>query len=201
MKRYAHGFTLLELLVAIAIFAVLAVMAYGGLNSVIRQREQNDTAMQRLKQLQQTMAIMTRDFAQMAPRPVRDQLGGMHCALSAGSNNVPPIEFTRGGWTNPLGVIRSTQQRVAYALEGGTLVRYTWPELDRAVQTEPQKQTLLPDVTSIAVQYMDPSGAFQDQWPPINTRLAPEQLPHAVTLKLVLKDWGEMSRIVEVAAP
>ncbi|HSC47386.1 MAG TPA: type II secretion system minor pseudopilin GspJ, partial [Gammaproteobacteria bacterium] len=130
MKRSTRGFTLLELLVAIAIFAVLAVMAYGGLNSVIRQREQNDTAMLRLKQLQQAMAIMTRDFAQMAPRPVRDQLGGVHCALSAGPNNVPPIEFTRGGWTNPLGVIRSTQQRVAYALEDGTLVRYTWPELD-----------------------------------------------------------------------
>jgi general secretion pathway protein J len=201
MKRRVLGFTLLELLVAMAIFAVLAVMAYGGLNSVIRQRERNDVAMLRLKQLQQTMAIMTRDFAQLAPRPVRDQLGGLHCALSAGPDNVPPIEFTRGGWTNPLGVIRSTQQRVAYALEDGTLVRYTWPELDRAVQTQPQKQMLLPEVSSIAVQYLDASGAFQDQWPPINTRLTPEQLPHAVTLKLVLKDWGEMSRIVEVAAP
>jgi len=201
MNRRNQGFTLIELLVAIAIFAVFAVTIYGGLDAMVRQREQDKVFAQRFSRIQEAVAIMTRDFEQMVPRPVRDQLGGMHCALSAGANNVPPIEFTRGGWMNPLGLIRSNQQRVAYALEDGGLVRYSWPELDRAVQTQPQKQILLTDVTSIAVQYMDTTDAFQDQWPPINTRLAPDQLPHAVALKLVLKDWGVVSRIVEVAAP
>lgn len=206
MRRSARGFTLVELLVAVAIFAVIGIAAASGLRSVIRLRDQNDQTMHRLRQVQLAMAILARDFSQLAPRPIRDELGSERPALAAGPDNVPPIEFTHGGWPNPLGLARSTQQRVAYTLEDGKLMRYTWPMLDRSVQVDPLKQELLPDVTAMDVEYLDPSGGdFQNVWPPINVGAASsaskppsDLLPRAVSIKLTLKDWGEVTRIVEV---
>ncbi|MGH8363532.1 MAG: PulJ/GspJ family protein, partial [Gammaproteobacteria bacterium] len=76
MNRHAHGFTLIEILVAMVIVAVIGVLAYGGLHGLIREREQTATRMQRLRLVQQAFAIMTHDFSQLEPRPVRDPLGG-----------------------------------------------------------------------------------------------------------------------------
>ena len=207
MRSGARGFTLVELLVAIAIFAVIGIAAASGLRSVIRLRDQNDQVMHRLRQVQLAMSIMARDFSQLAPRPIHDELGSVRPALVAGPDNVPPIEFTHGGWPNPLGLTRSTQQRVAYTLEDGKLMRYTWPMLDRSVQVDPLKQELLSDVTAIDVEYLDPAGGdFRNVWPPINAA-APnpankppmDLLPRGVSIKLTLKDLGDVSRIVEVA--
>lgn len=71
-----RGFTLVELLVAVAIFAVIAALAYGGLDSVIHQRTRTREVMHRLRTLQLAITIMTDDLSQIEPRPVRDPLGG-----------------------------------------------------------------------------------------------------------------------------
>ncbi|MGH8370766.1 MAG: type II secretion system protein GspJ, partial [Gammaproteobacteria bacterium] len=85
-------------------------------------------------------------------------------------------------------------------LDDGKLLRLSWTELDRATQAEPSKQTLLTDVTAFSLRYMDASGQWQEQWPPLNTNpnLYLERLPRAVEIKLTLKDWGEFTRLVEV---
>lgn len=223
MSRKSSGFTLIELLVAVSIFAIMAAIAYGGLNGVIHQRTRNADAMKRLRQVQLAMDIMSRDFEQLAPRTVRDGLGSFAAPLLAGPDNVPPISFTRGGWSNPLGVIRSTQERVAYSLQDGKLMRSFWPELDGSISSDPVKQELLPDVTSVKILYADSSLNYQDVWPPtangqqtgnaappvINPQTpqtlagasANGQLPVAVSITLTLKDWGDITRIVEVAGP
>jgi general secretion pathway protein J len=203
----ARGFTLIELLVALSITALIMAIAYGGLGAVTKQSEGNRDTMKRLRQVQLAMDIMARDFAQLEPRPVRDGLGGSVPALVAGPDNVPPIVFTRGGWSNPLGTVRSTQQRVAYSLEDGKLMRSWWPELDGMAQLTPAKQPLLDDVSSIKFQYMDPvSKSFQDVWTATAARAAPgvkpagDVLPVAVSITITLKDLGELTRIVEVAS-
>lgn len=213
MKRRASGFTLVEILVAMLIFAIMGTMAYAGLDSVVQQRSRNEDVMKRLRQVQLAMTIMSRDFEQLVPRPVRNDLGSKTGPLVAGPDNVPPILFTRGGWSNPLGLTRSTQERVAYSLENGKLMRSFWPELDTPVATVPVKQVLLPDVTSVKIMYADADGQYQDIWPTPSTNGAsqvPAQiqstattgvLPKAVSITLTLKDWGTVTRIVEVAAP
>ena len=214
----SRGFTLIELLVALTITAIIMVVAYGGLRTITNNEDHSRAADKRLRQLQLAMRIMEQDFSQLEPRPVRDGLGGIQPPLLAGPQNVPPIVFTRGGWSNPLGLTRSTEQRVAYSLEDGKLMRSWWPELDGQAQVVPAKETLLEGVDSIKIQYMDPaSKTFEDVWPPTQLTNAPPPasknqpggstfqpinypLPIAVTITLALKDMGEVTRIVEVAS-
>ncbi len=211
MRQRALGFTLIELLVALSITAIIMVIAYGGLGALSKQADHSRDSLKRLRQVQLAMDIMSRDFAQLEPRPVRDGLGGTVPALLAGPDNIPPIQFTRGGWTNPLGTVRSTEERVAYSLEDGKLMRSWWPELDGQAQIIPSKEPLLDNVSSIKIQYMDPvSKSFQDVWP--ETQLAPgpitskvavaaeSALPVAVNVVITLKDLGDITRIVEVSS-
>lgn len=201
LVRRSGGFTLIELLVAIAIFAIIAALAYGGLDSVVNQRRKTAAAMQQLRTMQLAITIMERDFDQLVPRTIRDSLQGMPLpAIMGNPQNLPQVEFTRGGWSNPLAEVRSTQQRVAYELDNGNLLRLSWTELDRVDQTQPLKQTLLTDVTAFSLRYMDGNGQWQEQWPPLNTsaNLYLARLPRAVEIKLTLKDRGEFTRLIEV---
>jgi general secretion pathway protein J len=199
--RGSRGFTLIELLVAIAIFAIIALLAYGGFDSVVHQREKNTAVMQQLHTLQLAVTIMARDFSQLEPRTIRDSLQGTPLPAFIGNpQNLPQVEFTRGGWSNPLANVRSTQQRVAYELDNGKLLRLSWTELDRASQTEPLKQTLLTEVTAFSLRYMDSSGEWLEQWPPLNSNpnLYLTRVPRAVEIKFTLKGAGEFTRLVEV---
>ena len=135
----SDGFTLVELLVALAIFAILSVLAYGGYNAGVLSHEAARTSMERLKSLQTTVRLLTQDFEQISPRPVRDVLGdGRLPALSADKRDEYLFSLTRAGWTNPAGLPRPTLQRVSYVLDpdGKLLFERTAPpeQLIRAVE-------------------------------------------------------------------
>jgi general secretion pathway protein J len=157
------GFTLLELLVALAIFGLLAAMSYGGLQAVLDQQSTTELAADRLGALQKMYLIMQRDIEQIVPRTVRDEFGDAQQPLVGGD----VLQLTRGGWRNPAGRQRSTLQRVgyAYAYDDEQLVRYTWSVLDRAQDSEPLEQPLLGDVESMQLRYLDANKKWQDQWP------------------------------------
>ncbi|MGH8278426.1 MAG: type II secretion system minor pseudopilin GspJ [Gammaproteobacteria bacterium] len=198
------GFTLIEILVAMVIVAIIGVLAYGGLHGLINEREHTAASMQRLQRLQQAFVIMTRDFSQLVPRPVRDPLGTtLLPALLSTPQSQPPLTFTRGGWSNPLADVRSTEERVAYELDGEKLERLSWPELDMPAQAVIVKQVLLNGVSAFDVRFMGTTGEWQTQWPPLNvpseSYLA--KLPRAVEVAVTLKDIGRITRIVEVASP
>ena len=147
MRRVAtrsglRGFTLLEMLVALAIFGLLAVMSYGGLASVLEQQFRTEAEAERLAALQKAYLIMQRDIEQVVARPVRDGFGDEQPPLAGDQ----ALEFTRGGWSNPLGRPRSNLQRVAYAWDDRQLRRYVWQVLDRAQDSQPLGQLLLENV-------------------------------------------------------
>lgn len=84
MRRTRAGFTLLEMLVAIAIFASLALMAQQVTNGVTRVNSAVAGHDQKLNLMQQTMSFLTHDLTQMMPRPVRGDQGQREPALLAG---------------------------------------------------------------------------------------------------------------------
>jgi general secretion pathway protein J len=198
----ARGFTLVEVLVAMFIFAILAVMAYGGYNQLSRQDEIVDRNASRTRAVQSTVQRMSEDFAMMEPRPVREPLGdSIDPALRADKRTETLVELTRSGWSNPAGVTRSTLQRVAYRVQDNKLERAYWNALDRTMSAEPTSVVLLDQVRTVSLRFMDQNQSWHEQWPPLGYS-GPDALrlrPIAVEITLDLEDWGKIVRLVEVS--
>lgn len=201
-QRRSGGFTLFELMVAIAIFAVLGVMTWSAMGSMVRQQQQASGAMERFREVQRGMTMLTRDLEQIRPRPVRGAShGDMRPALQGGDYLEMPLELTRGGVRNPLSLPRPSLQRVGYRLEGGVLTRYSWPILDRAPDTQAITLPLLEDVTAFNMRFLGPEGEWQDIWPPASAGMNadPFLMPRAVEILIETEDWGQLRRLVDIA--
>jgi general secretion pathway protein J len=189
-------------LVAMAVFAVLAAFAYGTLSQTLLSAEILSDRMDRLQALQRTMRLLSDDLQQLAPRPVRDELGdNFRPALDTDFQSGFALELTRNGWNNPVVLPRSTLQRVAYRMEDDELVRYHWYALDRTLSNEPVGVALLDGVEGIEFRFLSGVDDYSDQWPPLNREggLGARQRPRAVEVTLNLADEGEIIRLIEVA--
>jgi general secretion pathway protein J len=202
VKIRSAAFTLIELMVAMAIFAVLSALAYGVLNQTLLNSEILSDRMDRLRNIQKTVRVISDDFMQLAPRPVRQDFGeGFSAALSTSIQSVYAIELTRGGWSNLIVLPRGTLQRAAYRLEENELIRYHWNVLDRTLSNEPSAVTLIDGVDSIVFRFLQTNGEWTEVWPPANTPgpTGFKQRPRAVEFVLTLQGEGELRRLIEVA--
>jgi general secretion pathway protein J len=224
MRRH-RGFTLVELLVALFIAAVMFAIGYGAIQQALTSHDALKDRQAQLLELQNAVRVMEQDFVQLAPRPVRQAVGdepaqpalagsaaSTQAALSSpttgSTTGAPPIvAFTRTGWANPKGLQRTGLQRVAYFLENGTLRREHWSVLDPTLASTTTRRDLLTHVKAVTIRYMDVNHQWQDQWPPAtSTTLISQALeaslrqrPLAVEITLDTEDWGKVVRIVEIA--
>jgi general secretion pathway protein J len=193
---------LIEVLVALAVFSVLAALSYGALNRTLASADMLTERMDRLQAIQRTVRQLSQDFMQLAPRPVRSELAeGYNAALSTSFQSGFALELTAGGWSNPAVLPRSTLQRAAYRLDDDQLVRYHWRVLDRTLSNLPIEVVLLDNVQSITFQFLQTNGEWTDQWPALNAQ-GPggmRQRPRAVQFVISLVDEGEIIRMIEVA--
>lgn len=203
LARLHRGFTLIELLVALFITAIIFAMGYGAITQALNDREALKVRQDRLTSVQKTVGLLTQDFTQLVPRPVREQVGdGWQPAVRAeGGATQHLVAFTRGGWANPAGIQRPTLQRVAYVLEDGMLRREHWSVLDATLASRIVRRDLLDRVDAVAFRFMDGARQWRTEWPPIqpndpNTTL--RMRPIAVEVTLELEDWGRLVRIIEV---
>jgi general secretion pathway protein J len=198
----SRGFTLLELLVAVAVFAILSAMAYGGLRNVIDNSRQTEGAMERLQQVQLAMLNLSRDFTQLSTRSIRDEYGNSTNYLLSGQGGDIIIEFTRGGRRNPAELLRSHLQRVAYKLEENKLSRLHWPHLDRTQEMQPYESVLLEDVENAGIRFLDSNNEWHSEWPPLDAAGIPgtEAVSlAAIEVSLELQDWGELVRLFKMS--
>jgi len=201
MKRPA-GFTLIEVLVAMAIFAIIAILAYSGLDSVVNSKNRTEASMQRLQQLQMAMLTLTSDLQQLSDRNGHDALGGRLINLTT-QNSDYIVSFTRSGWRNPTMQLRSTLQRVAYYQDEDKLMRVYWPQVDRAIDEQTIEQPLISNIDSLELRFMSKNRQWRDDWPSASATASSGagtfELPLAVEITLKMSDWGEIRRLVRVA--
>ncbi len=201
-SKKVRAFTLIEVLVSLAIFAILATLAYGALSQTLSSAELLNARMDRLQAIQRTMRLLSEDLQQLSPRPIRDELGdGIGPALDTDFQSGFALELTHGGWSNPIVLPRGTLQRSAYRIEEDELLRYHWLVLDRTLANEPVSVALLDGVESILFRFLQANGEWTEQWPPSNRpgALGRRLRPRAVEIILTLADEGEISRLLEVA--
>lgn len=207
------GFTLIEVLIAMAITALIAAASYTGISNVLTGSEQLRSNGERTRDIGRALRLIERDLRQVVDRPVRDEFGAWQPALSGGPLALYSLSVTRAGWFNTLQRPRSDLQRVHYYLEDGDLWRAYNTTLDRAVDAGVQRVMLLEDVDALELRFLASLETLQaDRDLVIDTRdwalnwvaepgAAPgalPPLPAALELRLELADLGELRSLYEL---
>ena len=203
VKHKQSGFTLLELMVAISIFAIMSVMIFGGLSEVINVRTSTDKYTSRLTALQIAFMHFSRDARQLSNRSIRGEYGDKLSAVQSNDIGQYKIELTSTGYPNPAQLNRSELQRIAYGVEDNKLYRYRWSVLDRAEDSKPNKTIILNDVSNMSVRFLDngngsgnnDDGNWVTAWPPQIDGVASNELPKVIEVTYELEDWGRFTRL------
>jgi general secretion pathway protein J len=190
------GLTLVELLVALAVFALIAVAGTGLVSGSIRTQEVLDARESRLGDLQHMRALLTADLGQIAARPVRDEAGFPALTTFEGGYEGPTIAFlelTRHGFENPQGAAaRGSLQHVRYFLRDGVLIRVTRSRLDPTGETRQVETTLIDGIEAMELGFIF-DGTNAPQW---STRGAGRvTLPQAVEITLEFEDLGRIRQL------
>ena len=192
-----RGFTLLEVLVAVGIFALTSAMAYAGLTRMLETRERLSTEQQFWRGLTLAFTQIEDDLAQMRPRTGRDTIGNHQPAfrgqpVDPRAVSEPSMQFIRAG-VFVLGEGSGPDlAKVGYRLREGRLLRLVWPALDQAAVAEPREMPLLTNVTAFETRFRAYSGNWVDRWP-VGTDL--REIPNAVEIKLTIEERGEFTRV------
>lgn len=203
ITRKVTGFTLIEVLVAMAVFGVLTILAYMALGQTLANAEMLTERMDRLQAIQRTMRYLSNDLSAASPRPVRDELGSSYLpAVMVSAANDFALAVTHGSWSNPAGLPRSTQQRSVYLLEDGKLIRVYYAVLDATYSNNAISTEILDGVEALEFRLIQDNGEATNQWPPTGSAgpQGESMRPRAVEIILTLEGEGEIRRIIEVAS-
>ncbi|MGI1679596.1 MAG: type II secretion system minor pseudopilin GspJ [Cellvibrionaceae bacterium] len=218
LKKKA-GFTLLEVLIAIAVTVTVAGMAYTFFDSAIEASESSEAVLKNVNELETVWQLLATDVHHIIDR----KLPSSSVSVGSSGGNAPAfmggdpalsgtnflqgeyiLRFVRDGWTNPLQQIRSDLQRVGYRWQDEQLWREYWAERNQAYDTEPTGRRLIAeDIIAIKIRFLPStsksvaSGPWVDEWPP-----APSSsnlgkvgtMPIAFEITLTLEDMGDVQR-------
>ncbi len=195
--RAQRAFTLIELIVAVAVFAVISAVVFTGLSATLTGGDHTRRAADRLADIQTAMSAVARDLGQVAPRPIRNAFGDTEPAVVWREGE---IWVTRGG-LNPLyAPAPSPLRRVGYALdeERDGLLRLSYPTADQAIGAGPAEQIILTGLESLRFRFHTGDG-WIDQWPPLRpageaSESPGEALPAAIAIRIELDDYGAIER-------
>ena len=162
------GFTLVEMLVALALFALIGLASFALLDTVIRTRDRTEGRLEAVATLDRALILFGRDLAQSDPGSHRIADGVLTLALG-----------TVGGPSD-----------LSYALVGDALTRRA---NDQGAAVE---QQLVAGIARLAWRGLDFEGVWHEVWPPEaeNDRLAAVEM----RLTLAEEVSATVRRLVEL---
>lgn len=182
----ARGFSLLETLVACALFAVLAVLAWGGLDTILRGRNILVAEDAKWLELSRHVGRFERDLRQALPRPVA-AAGGEEPALDGGPDGLGVTVWHPGNST--------VVERVRWQCSDGQLRRQRRGSVDFPPPAPDREAPALAHA-GCELHYLDAQGLRSLRWPPPGAD--PAQLPRAIELRLRIAGRGEYHRLLEL---
>lgn len=180
------GFTLVELMVAIAIFAVLSALGWKVFDYIVKTKDQNVIHEQRLGQLQQTYQQILRDTVQAVPLTANIN-GDIQPALVLQNGR---FNFSKTGVTDPLEEGISPDERIEYQYRADEqkLFRLKYRNLNQAGQDQPESSVLLSEVEQFQIIVLNPNELTQ--WPDASADLnqleQKQRLPKGVKINLTV---------------
>lgn len=194
----ARGFTLVEMMVALGIFAMLALAGGMLMQQSVAARQAMAESGSRLAALQLARAAMKADFSQLVARAARDPYGGDEAVAFQGGDapvNGPLLRLVRGGWENPgNGEARGGLQYVEYDAVEGRLIRRARLRLDAMPATPVRERVLLDGVSAVSVSFLA-NGQWLPGWGTGGGRTAAAVLPEAVAIEFELEAFGPVRQV------
>ncbi|MGQ3890983.1 GspJ family T2SS minor pseudopilin variant LspJ [Legionella sp. CNM-4043-24] len=193
MRQSQTGFTLIEILVALAVFGILAAITSSTMYYAFTTRTRVTEQAEYIVKLELAITLMERDAQQAVIRPVRGNDMGVFPIFVGQSGYT---EFTRGGLVNPGGEEkRSTMKRVAYLCANNKLIRRSWPSLDTTDRGQYMDTVLLSRLKACRFAYLNKNQDVLPEWRhgQADPRADDEPLPKAIQLSLTLESWGELN--------
>lgn len=223
--KCSAGFTLLEVMVAIAISAVVAVLAYQGLSSASAGAERSREILTQINELDRAWQIFAADMRHvLAPElgPTGGRFQFQAQSLEGGADvEQRLLLFVRRNWFNPMQRPRSDLQEVSYRIEEGTLWRdyrpyRNMPYDEFAFEQGAARQELLNDVTDIEIRFLsmaalqnsgrgvltgdDYTRDWAPAWPDPNQMGNPLALPLAVYVRIEIEGVGASERLFDIVS-
>ncbi len=193
------GFTLIEMLVAVAIMASVAAISYATLNQYLLVRERLAQQSEALQKLQKLFILLDRDLRFAVNRPVRDELGEVEAALSIDADSALAGELLRLTVSAPdtFNPGLASLSRVAWRLQDGVMFRDQYAVLDRDFDSEPAVLQVIEGVESIdmlSFEWSDESGLQQlSEWQ------EEALLPYGLELNITMDDQRTFRRLFDLA--
>ncbi|MFN3514111.1 MAG: type II secretion system minor pseudopilin GspJ [Phenylobacterium sp.] len=184
------GFTLVEMLVALFVFALLAAAGVAMMGFAADNQAAVRGRMDRLADFQRARALLKADLEQAAVRRTRDPAGAAarDAFMGADPKSGALLAFVRRGWDNPDAAPRASLQYVEYRVTEGRLERRARPALDGAPLGD--AQVLVDGVETAQVEFY-----AQGAWRPTWTTSGEVALPQVVRLDLTLRSIGEVRQL------
>ena len=200
-NRGTGGFTLVEVLVAVAIFATISVIAFTGLQSSMKVHERLQVAMESASDLQLAMTVLQQDIGSLVRRPIYPAFGDSR--LPAFDDRPPAEQGALGVYTCILGFTTvgtvvtkgfgNHMRRIAYCLDAeGRMIRLVWKVLDRAQDTAFSESVLLEGVEFLKVRPHWPEDRVEYREGSIAWL---EIMPKSIEVELRLKNSKTYRRI------
>ncbi len=187
------GFTLLEILIALSIFALLATITSSSLYYAFSTRTKVNLQADRLNKLQLAISIIQQDTSQIIDRAIRGNEMRLFPVIVGQSEY---MEFTRDGIINPKSKEkRSTLKRIAFACLEGQLIHRTWNSLDPIDRNKYQDRVLIDNLDDCHFSYLNHNLQSLPEWreQALSLDQRAETFPTALQINLSLKDWGKIN--------
>lgn len=191
-RKRAGGLTLIEVMVALAVFAVLGTLTYRGTAQLILARTQIEHELERWREIDRALQIVETELMQIvAP------------AITPGSTRTPSLQVQQSELSSELQILSLSQatgvERVSFEFRDDSLAWVRRPEA-RAAAT-PERDILLARVDAVRWRFLTPAG-WNDRWPapggttsPGTTTGSANSLPAAIEIVLDLPDIGRITRL------
>lgn len=203
------GFSLVEVMIALLIFAIVTMMCAKGINSIMLIKQKQNTIMNNISEQQMIHVFLKKDLSQAVNRPVRIN-NTITPAFIGGTKATQPnelFELTRTGISNPNIQTKalSSLRRVGYFLKDNTLIRKNWQNINKIQTSKPSQRVLSRKIKSIKIKFSNSQNQLSNNWRsiyPVNLNTIgkswqlkknPLGLPTAIQIKLMMQDNSQLT--------